>query len=179
MARAMAKDLLPDENLVLRVHRHWIVALRALWIPIVLLVLAALLDTVGGNRLGSRDVKVAITLGVVALAGLWVIVVWVRWNSSRLTVTDQRVILDSGILNRTSKVIALDRVQDVSTRQGVFGRVLGYGSVEIDAAGASGAEVLDHLPMPNKIRDEVFVQSERLRRGTGQGQPAPAPSPAV
>ena len=48
------------------------------------------------------------------------------------------------------------------------GRALGYGRVEIDAAGASGAEVLDHMPDPNGFRDQVFVQSGRLR-----GAPVP------
>ena len=172
----MARDLLPGENLVIRVHRHWIVAVHALWIPIVVLVLVAAADLFIHHQAFPRDVKLAVTLGVVALAGLWAIVVWVRWNSSSLTLTDQRVVLDSGILSRTSKVIALDRVQDVSTRQSLLGRILGYGAVEIDAAGAAGTELLDHLPMPNRIRDEVFVQSERLRHGSGQGQPAPSPA---
>jgi hypothetical protein len=51
--------------------------------------------------------------------------------------------------------------------------MLGYGRVEIDAAGAQGAEVLDHLPNPGVFRDQVFVQSER-RRGGG---PAPSAQP--
>ena len=51
--------------------------------------------------------------------------------------------------------------------------MLGYGRVEVDAAGAQGAEVLEHLPKPGVFRDQVFVQSERgavsLRRSpTGQ-----------
>jgi hypothetical protein len=53
----------------------------------------------------------------------------------------------------------------------LLGRMLGYGRVEIDAAGAQGAEVLDHLPNPGAFRDQVFMQSER-RRG-------PAASPAM
>ncbi len=172
----MADDLLPDENLVLKVHRHWVVALAALRIPIAALVLVAALDLFVQQPAASRDVKLAISLAAVALAGLWAIVVWVRWTSSSLTITDQRVILESGILNRASKVIALDRVQDVSTRQSLLGRILGYGAVEIDAAGAGGAEVLDHLPTPRRVRDEVFVQSERLRRGAGRGEPEPVPA---
>jgi hypothetical protein len=50
--------------------------------------------------------------------------------------------------------------------------MLGYGRVEVDAAGAQGAEVLDHLPNPGSFRDQVFMQSEK-RRGLGQ---AAAPS---
>jgi hypothetical protein len=41
--------------------------------------------------------------------------------------------------------------------------MLGYGRVEVDAAGAQGAEILEHLPSPGTFRDQVFVQSERRR----------------
>jgi hypothetical protein len=45
--------------------------------------------------------------------------------------------------------------------------------VEVDAAGAQGAEVLVHLPQPGNFRDQVFVLSER-RRGapTSSAQPS-------
>ena len=113
---------------------------------------------------------------MVALAGFSAIVVWVRWVSSSLTPTDQRVVLDSGILSRTSKAVRPGPgAGRASTRQSLLGRIPGYGAVETDA-GAAGTELLDHLPMPNRIRDEVFVQSERLRHGSGQGQPAPSPA---
>jgi hypothetical protein len=50
--------------------------------------------------------------------------------------------------------------------------MLGYGRVEVDAAGAQGAEVLDHLPNPGVFRDQVFVQSERRRTGAAQPHPS-------
>jgi len=62
-------------------------------------------------------------------------------------------------------MIPIDRVQDCTTKQSLFGRMLGYGRVEVDAAGAQGAEVLDHLPNPGIFRDQVFVQSEKRRTG--------------
>ena len=97
-------------------------------------------------------------------------VAWIQWTANSFTLTDQRVILDAGFFNRSSKVIALDRVQDVSTRQGIPARLLGYGTVEIDSAGPSGAEVLDHVPGPHHFRDQVFVQAERLRHATPQSE---------
>jgi len=64
-------------------------------------------------------------------------------------------------------------VQDCTTRQSIIGRIFGFGRVEIDAAGAQGAEVLDYLPKPGDFRDQVFVQSEKRRGG---GTPAPSGS---
>jgi uncharacterized membrane protein YdbT with pleckstrin-like domain len=90
---------------------------------------------------------------------------WLNWQAATLTVTDQRVILELGIIIRTTKVIPLDRVQDVSTRQTPIGQFLDYGSVEIDTAGAIANELFDYASHPEMLRDQVFVLSEQLRRG--------------
>jgi uncharacterized membrane protein YdbT with pleckstrin-like domain len=166
-------NLLPGESIILRRHRHWIVPARSLFWPILLVVVVGVLDHYLKESLVARDVKTVATLGALAVLGLWAIVTWLRWNATSVTITDQRVMLDRGVLSRSSKVVPIDRVQDVSTRQSILGRILGYGTVEIDAAGSQGAELLDHVPDPNHFRDEVFVQSERLRRPAGQSLPSP------
>ena len=164
---------MPGETLVRSAHRHWLLLLKQLVFPAALLVLVLVIDAAVAAL--GRDLKLVLTLGVLAVGGLWAIVVWWQWASASFTITDQRVLLMSGVINRTTKVIALDRVQDVSTRQSLFGRLFNYGTVEIDAAGASGAEVLDHVPDPNDFRDEVFAQAER-RRGSASPQ-AQVPQP--
>ena len=161
----MPDRLLEGETLISRRHRHWILLVQAMWIPVALVLIVVVgLDIGLRDRVVNHDVKLALTLAVLAVAGAWAIVVWMQWSATAFTLTDQRVILDRGVFSRSSKVIALDRVQDVSTSQGLIARLLGYGRGEIDAAGAGGAEVLDHVPSPNEFRDQVFVHSEKLRR---------------
>lgn len=155
--------LLEGEHPVLKVHRHAVVLLASLWLPLLLVVVTAAADILLRSRQIPQDVALVANLGVAAVFGAWAIVAWFRWAAASITITDRRVILEDGILSRSSKVIALDRVQDVTTRQGLLGRVLGYGRIEIDAAGATGAEVFDHLRKPRRVRDEVFVQTERFR----------------
>lgn len=169
--------LLPGEQVITRRHSHWVVPVRSMVIPVLLLAGVIVVDSRVRENLVARDVKVAITLAAVAILGLWLIVTWVRWNSTAFTLTSQRVLLEAGVFNRSSKVIPVDRVQDVSTRRSLLGRVLGYGTVEIDAAGARGAEVLDFVPAPDRFRDQVFVESDNLRR-TAPAAPSP-PAPAA
>ena len=97
--------------------------------------------------------------------------VWIRWQSTTYTLTDQRIKIETGVFGRQSKMIPIDRIQDCTTKQSLFGRMIGYGRVEVDAAGAQGAEVLDHMPKPNAFRDQVFTQSEK-RRGGAPAAPA-------
>jgi uncharacterized membrane protein YdbT with pleckstrin-like domain len=171
-------NLLPGENLILKYHPHWVVVIKSLVIPVVLVLLVLIADftVLGPGGLYVHSLRTIISLGVVALALLWLIVVWIRWQSTAYTLTDQRIKIETGVFGRQEKVIPIDRVQDCTTRMSVFGRMLGYGRVEIDAAGAQGAEVLDHLPDPGTFRDQVFVESEKRRGG---GMPvAPSAMPA-
>ena len=168
--------LLPGENLVLQDHPHWITVIKSVLAPVVLLVVVAIADfTLLGPGCGFYipRLRTILTLAVVALVLLWLIAVWIRWRSISYTLTDQRIKIESGVFGRQEKIIPIDRVQDCTTRQSLLGRILGYGRVEIDAAGAQGAEILDHLPNPGNFRDQVFTESEKRRGG-----PAPTATPA-
>lgn len=171
--------LLPGENLVLKDHPHWITVVKSLVVPAVLLVVVAVADltVLGPDFYYVPKLRTFLSLGVLALAILWFIVVWIRWRSVTYTLSDQRITIQSGIFSRQEKIIPIDRVQDCTTRQSLLGRIVGYGRVEVDAAGAQGAEVLDHLPRPGDFRDQVFVQSEK-RRGTIAAAPQAAPAQA-
>jgi uncharacterized membrane protein YdbT with pleckstrin-like domain len=166
----MTSQLLPGENLVLKDHPHWIVIVKSLVVPIILLIAAVVVDLTL-DKTGIPNFRTLVTLAAIAIAGLWLIIVWIRWQSTSYTLTDQRIKIESGVFGRQSKMIPIDRVQDCTTRQSLIGRMLGYGRVEVDAAGAQGAEILDHLPNPGIFRDQVFVQSERRRGGAPSAQP--------
>ena len=172
-------NLLPGENLILKEHPHWVVLIKSIWLPIVAVILVVIADfTILEANYNTWNLplhfRTYFTLAVMALALLWLIVVWIRWQSTSYTLTNQRIKIESGVFGRQSKMIPIDRVQDCTTKQSLIGRMLGYGRVEVDAAGAQGAEVLNHLPNPGVFRDQVFVQSERRRTGAPPAQPHPS-----
>ena len=171
--------LLPGEHLVIRAHPHWVTIVKNVVVPVVLFLVVVVADlTVLGPDYGFYVPKLRtfLTLGIVALGLLWLAVVWIRWQSIIYSLTDQRITIQTGVISRQERIIPIDRVQDCTTRQSIIGRILDYGRVEVDAAGAQGAEVLDHLPKPGDFRDQVFMQSEK-RRGVASG-PAATPVPA-
>lgn len=174
--------LLPGENLVVKDHPHWITLVGSLILPAVLVIAVAIADFTifspnNVNSIYVPHLRTFLSLGVAALALVWLIVVWIGWRSVTYTLTDQRITIETGIFSRQEKIIPIDRVQDCTTRQSLFGRVLGFGRVEVDAAGARGAEVLDYLPNPGAFRDQVFMQSEKRRGGTS-ASPSSSPLPA-
>jgi uncharacterized membrane protein YdbT with pleckstrin-like domain len=150
-------NLLPGETMILKAHPHWITLIRSLIFPVVLVVVVIWADfTILLDNYNSWNLplhfRTYLTLGMFALALLWLIVVWIRWQSTTYTLTDQRIKIETGFFGRQEKIIPIDRVQDCTTRMSLLGRMLGYGRVEVDAAGAQGAEVLNHLPDPGRSR---------------------------
>ena len=174
--------LLPGEDLVLKDHPHWVTVVKTLPIPIALVLLVVWADlTVLQDNYGLLPIprfRTFLALAAIALALLWFIVVWIRWQSVNYILTNQRIKIESGVFGRQEKIIPIDRVQDCTTKQSLIGRMLGYGRVEVDAAGAQGAEILDHLPSPGDFRDQVFVQSEKRRGGVAPSTPSATPVPS-
>lgn len=162
----MPKQLLGGENLVLPpIHHHWVVLVRGAAPPVlVAIVLVGVMDGPARSAIPG-DLRLLGTLLVTVFVGLSLIVVWLRWAEDSLTVTDQRVILEQGVLLRISKVIPLDRVQDVATTQTLVGRILDYGTVEIDAAGQGGCERFPYVASPEHVRDRICLLAGRQRTG--------------
>src|SRR5712691_3430926 len=173
-------NLLPGENLIVKDHPHWVVLIKSVLIPVVLVILVLIADftVLGPDNIYVPHLRTYLSLGVLALALLWLIVVWIRWQSTAYTLTDQRIKIETGVFGRQEKIIPIDRVQDCTTKMSLLGRMLGYGRVEVDAAGAQGAEVLDHLPNPGTFRDQVFMVSEKRRGVAPSGAPAVPANPS-
>src|SRR5215471_13902521 len=159
-------NLLAGESMVLPpIKKHWIVLVKGtIWPTVAAIVVLVVMDGLFLN-VDIGDARVILTLVVLAVMAAVGYGTWLNWQAATLTVTDQRVILELGIVIRTTKVIPLDRVQDVSTRQTPVGQLLDYGSVEIDTAGAIANELFEYAAHPEMLRDQVFVLSEQLRRG--------------
>src|SRR6202163_770253 len=151
-------NLLPGENLILKDHPHWVVLIKSIWLPIVAVIVVVIADfTILLNNYNSWNLplhfRTYLSLAVLALALLWLIGVWTRWQSTTYTLTDQRIKIEIRVLGRQDKVIPIDRIQDCTTRMSVMGRMLGYGRVEIDAAGAHGGADPHHLTNTRPLPD--------------------------
>jgi uncharacterized membrane protein YdbT with pleckstrin-like domain len=162
------RDLLPGERLLVSSSRHWVVLLR----PIATTILAAIVLLVVFTLLPlAGELRLFLMLGV-ALAGILIINLYYwGWRAHEYVLTDQRVIINEGIVSRFSRSIAIDRIQDLTTFQGLWGRTWGFGDIELESAGREGAEMLRTVPRPQQLRNAIFAQIEARRRPGGLGTP--------
>lgn len=161
-------DLLPGERILTRATRHWVVLVR----PIVTTVLAMAISLVVLVLLRIRgELGIFLILGVI-LVGIGVINLYYwGWRAHEYVLTDQRVILNEGIVSKFSRSIAIDRIQDLTTFQGLWGRTWGFGDIELESAGREGAELLSTVPRPQQLRNAIFGQIEARRRQGGSSNP--------
>ena len=156
-----ARELLPDERILVSCVRHWIVLLRplvttlvAMAVSLVVLILLPI----------SGELRLFLVLGVLGFGVLVCILYYWGWRSQEYVLTDQRVILNEGIISKFSRSISIDRIQDLTTFQGLWGRAWGFGDIQLESAGREGGEVLSTVPRPQQLRNAIFAQIEARRR---------------
>ena len=98
-------------------------------------------------------------LGFLGLAAAVAMMFWVRQRDIWI-VTTQRVIDERGIFSLYSMESPLDKITNVSVRQSVLGRILGYGLVQIQTAGEAGVTEEAKIMRPRAFRETVFEQRE-------------------
>lgn len=156
-----SRDLLPGERILVSSSRHWVVLVR----PFAGTLLAVVVSLAVLLLLPIRtELRLFLVLGVVLAAlGVLNLYYW-GWRAHEYVLTDQRVILNEGILSRFSRSIAIDRIQDLTTFQGLWGRAWGFGDIELESAGRESGEVLSTVPRPQALRNAIFAQIEARRR---------------
>jgi membrane protein YdbS with pleckstrin-like domain len=116
------------------------------------------------------------TPGVVTfLVVLWLLIIgwamWriVDWHYDRFILTNKRVMLVRGFIKKDVAMMPLLRVTDMKYTQSPLGRMLEYGTFEIESAGQEQAlRRVKHLPNPNelylKIVEEMYEPEAVDRR---------------
>lgn len=99
-------------------------------------------------------------------------------NSQQCVVTDNRVIVKSGWLNRSTRFIPLDRIQDVNVQENIVQRHFGATAVEIQTAGVGVGHMPEaYLLAPRDataVRKAILSRRDQLmfRRGYYPGNPS-------
>ena len=140
------------------------------------LILAALVLVVLGWLADSWPLAVVIAA---IIAGLTLIVGYLRRVSTKYLITTQRLRISRGIVRRSVQETRLDRVQNVNYNQSVLDRIFRVGNVDFDTAGTDDSEFrFEWVNAPERVVravDEAIHESAAVRSPT-PGSPPPAPS---
>lgn len=88
-------------------------------------------------------VLLGIVLLVVVIGLGFLIAAWIRVRATEIAITNRRVIVKRGIVQRHTVEINLDKVEALKVEQSFGGRFLNYGTIFISGAGTSVAPIAD------------------------------------
>lgn len=138
-------SLAPGEVIVARFKLHWSMWLR-LWIVIVLGIIAV-----------AAFVFAQLQWAALAAAVIAILISgfeWLRLASIEQGVTNRRVVRKTGILSRNTTELRLASIETVDLKQSGWGRMLGFGDVEITGRGET-AMFLQRIADPVVVKREI------------------------
>jgi uncharacterized membrane protein YdbT with pleckstrin-like domain len=163
----LAKQLGANEKIQYESRQHWVfLVTRIFWgvaIAAIIFVLVLLLDTSW-----ATDVSWIPWLYLLALIPL-VQVLWrvLLWRARVYVVTNRRVARVAGVLNKNVKDSSLEKVNDVILAQSMFGRLLGYGTIEILTASEQGLNLMKMLRDPVTFKTAMVNAKESFEHEFG------------
>ncbi len=156
------------EEVVSEFHPHWAILIQPSAVMLGLLVVGVLL----GTFVEAVDTWVGVVGGLVL--GLIVTMrTWVRWRTTWFVITTERLIVRTGLFNRTGKEIPLEVINDVAFGQTIGERIFRSGDLLIESAGEHGQSRFTDIPDPEGVQALIYQTREErtlvLRGGPSLG----------
>jgi len=95
----------------------------------------------------------------------WLIYPIFKWYFTHFILTDRRLMLNWGILNKKSKIIPLDQINDISSSQNLFERIFNFGDVVMESAGEFGQQPFTNIGDPIEVRTLILQQRRVFEEG--------------
>lgn len=159
--RYIQSNLLQNEKLIYSTGPHWIIftsgcGMLALslfaWLFLPLLTSMAYFSIIFGFTVRGIAFIICFVIGA-----YWLITAYIYYTTSEYGVTDKRVIIKVGWIQRASLELMLDKVEGVLVDQTIAGRIFNYGMITIIGTGGT-KDSFPFIPNPLEFRKAVQQQ---------------------
>ena len=147
----MRTALKKDEKILVIIRQHWI----RLALPFFVWLLAAVLLIMFAGTTGF-----IITL----VTALYPAYEYLNWKHNLWCVTNVRVVDESGFFSRYSKESPLDKINNVEYDQSIWGRIFGFGNVDIQTAAEMGETTYQLIHHPKLLKDTITHAQEEYKK---------------
>lgn len=145
----MKTQLKKDEKVILQTQPHWF----TLVVPAMVTLIALII----GFAIG----RVAILIGLFCVA--YFIYKVIERSNNLWAVTNLRVIDEFGVFSSNSKESPLDKINNVSYSQSFWGKLFGYGNVQIQTAAEIGSTTYYIVEGPKELKDTITHMQEEYK----------------
>lgn len=147
----MRTELKKDEKILVIIRQHWI----KLALPFFAWLAAAVLLIIFAGTTG---------LLITLITALYPMYEYLNWKNNLWCVTNVRVVDESGFFSRYSKESPLDKINNVEYDQSIWGRIFGYGNVDIQTAAEMGETTYHIIHHPKLLKDTITHAQEEYKR---------------
>ena len=181
MARYADRLLADGERVALRGRQHVLATIiegRVAWaIFVAALVLVVLTLQLEQNVLRTIFSWVGLILLIVGLG--WLAQIYLNWYSQDYLITNRRVMKVEGLLKKRSADSSLEKINDAVLEQSVFGRMLGYGDLDILTANEQSVDRYRMLAEAQTFKRTMLDQKHSLEQEAFQIPAPPLRAPAA
>lgn len=142
------ENLISGEAVTYKAQLHWVVFVKPAVITLVLACLAVLLFYYSYGWAGA---------GSLVIAAIPIVVASIGRSSAEFAVTNKRVILKTGFIQKKTAEMFLHKVESVGLDQSIVGRIVGYGTIVIRGTGGT-LEPFDRISAPLEFRRQIQEQ---------------------
>jgi len=148
----MRTALKKDEKILITIRQHWIKLALPVLVWLVVAILAFWLFSVGTAFI------------IILVAALYPLFEYINWKYNLWSVTNLRVVDESGFISRFSKESPLDKINNVEYSQSIWGRIFGFGDVDIQTAAEMGETTYNLIHHPKLLKDTITHAQEEYKK---------------
>jgi len=164
------------ERITHRVRQHWLVLVWGARIPIAAIIAALLLVILSSNVSGTARDLLSLLTAVLFLGGL-AFLTWatLRYLNTEFVLTNRRVVQVEGVVNKRATDSSLEKIHDAVLTQSIFGRMLGFGDLDVLTAAEAGIErfrmIIDPIGFKRAMLDAKHEYEVDMERSGWQPSP--------
>ena len=156
------ENLISGEAVTYRAQLHWItLAMAGLMAAVSTILAFVLLANAFAGENPTSSPQFFLSLGLLAAGEAPLMIALIRKRASEFAVTNKRVIFKTGVVQRRTAEMFLNKIESVGVDQTIAGRLLGYGSIVIHGTGGS-SEPFERIADPLQLRRQVQEQIAKL-----------------
>lgn len=161
MSRTYLNSLLGENEEILLVSRqHWFVLFGMVILELIAMIVLVIVVAIAQTYLPNYPIWYAFFLLIIPLISL--LREYLIWWNRQYVITSRRVIQISGIINKNVIDSSLEKVNDVKMVQSFWGRLYGYGNVEILTASELGVNLFKKIGNPIRFKTTMLNAKSRL-----------------
>jgi uncharacterized membrane protein YdbT with pleckstrin-like domain len=172
MAGYVEKTLASDEKIVYQANFNWTFNVESwFWVLVGALTVLFYFWLEYSVGISFRDLLVGwwFAGAAMAFALMFLIAHYIYLYTTEIVVTTFRLVFKTGWIARNTQEVSLNKIEEITLNQSVWGRLFGYGMLIIRGTGVGVIE-LPNLDNPIEVRKIIENARAHLRQGSSAHQ---------